>query len=73
MYCETDGKMLYKPSENVSYQDLFKNFVKIEVILNVFRTLITGIFLHFYISFSKYNDIMQRLGNNNIEKEKKFQ
>lgn len=68
-YCEIDGKMLYKPRENVSFQSLFKNYVKVEVILNILRTIITGIFLVFlYFMFSKYS-LEQLLEQQNIKNE----
>ena len=69
-YCKIDGKMLYKPSENVGYQNLFKNYVKVELLMNILRTIITGIFFVFlYFMFSKYN-IEQLLDNSINEKEK---
>ena len=38
-YCEIDGRMLKKPEENVSYQSLFKNWEKIELIINILSNL----------------------------------
>ena len=43
-YCEYDGVMLKKPETNVSHQSLFKKWKTIELIINISRTVITGIF-----------------------------
>lgn len=47
MFCMINGKLLKEPSEHVSYQSLFKNWGKIELILNISRTVITLLFLAF--------------------------
>ena len=70
LYCEINGKMLYKPSENVSYQSLFRNYVKVELAINVLRTIITVIFFAFiYFIFTKYN-LYQLLNTPNRKEEK---
>ena len=70
LYCEINGKMLYKPSENVSYQSLFRNYVKVELAINVLRTIITAIFFAFvYFIFTKYN-LYQLLNSPNRKEEK---
>ncbi len=47
-YCEIDGKFLYKPSENVSNQGIFKKWKDIELALNIVRAIIILIFLIYY-------------------------
>lgn len=67
-YCDIYGKRLSKPEEHVNYQFIFKNWGKIEIILNVSRLVITAIysiFLYFVIkkrgnSVSLMNDEQQK-------------
>jgi hypothetical protein len=62
IYCDSEGKRLSKPDENVSNQSLFKNWNTVELFLNVSRLIITGIFLIFiYFAIKKYED-----GENNL-------
>jgi hypothetical protein len=62
IYCDSEGKRLSKPDENVSNQSLFKNWNAVELFLNVSRLIITGIFLiFFYFAIKKYED-----GENNL-------
>ena len=57
IYCDSEGKRLSKPDDNVSNQSLFKNWNTYELILNVSRLIITGIFLiFFYFAIKKYED-----------------
>ena len=57
IYCDSEGKRLSKPDDNVSNQSLFKNWNTVELILNVSRLIITGIFLiFFYFAIKKYED-----------------
>ena len=57
IYCDSEGKRLSKPDDNVSNQNLFKNWNTYELILNVSRLIITGIFLiFFYFAIKKYED-----------------
>jgi len=57
IYCDSEGKRLSKPDDNVSSQSLFKNWNKVELILNVSRLIITGIFLiFFYFAIKKYEN-----------------
>ena len=51
-YCEIDGKYLYKPSDSVSFQGLFKKFPIVELIMDIGRIVITAIFL-IYIFYTK--------------------
>ena len=62
IFCDSEGKRLSKPDENVSNQSLFKNWNTYELFLNVSRLIITGIFLiFFYFAIKKYED-----GENNL-------
>ena len=62
IYCDSEGKRLSKPDDNVSNQSLFKNWNTYELFLNVSRLIITGIFLiFFYFAIKKYED-----GENNL-------
>ena len=57
IYCDSEGKRLSKPDDNVSNQNLFKNWNTYELILNVSRLIITGIFLiFFYFAIKKYEN-----------------
>ena len=57
IYCDSEGKRLSKPDDNVSNQSLFKNWNTYELILNVSRLIITGIFLiFFYFAIKKYEN-----------------
>ena len=49
IYCNIDGKTLKKPSQSVKNQGIFKNWNKIELSLNISRTVITVPFLAFLI------------------------
>jgi len=49
IYCNIDGKTLKKPSQSVKNQGIFKNWNKIELSLNISRTVITIPFLAFLI------------------------
>ena len=49
IYCNIDGKTLKKPSQSVKNQGIFKNWNKIELALNISRTVITVPFLAFLI------------------------
>ena len=49
IYCNIDGKTLKKPSQIVKNQGIFKNWNKIELSLNISRTVITVPFLAFLI------------------------
>ena len=70
-YCDINGTMLYKPSEKVEYQTLFKNYPNIEVAIDVVRLVFTGIysiFLYYMTSKHKtyffYNRLLQRQTEN---------
>lgn len=70
LYCEINGTKLYKPSENVRYQSLFRNYEKVELAINLLRTIITIIFFAFiYFIFTKYN-LYQLLNTPNRKEEK---
>jgi len=58
-YCDVDGKKLKKPNDEVNYQSLFKNWKKIEVALNVSRTVVEVLCLGFlyYVLKKKGNNI----------------
>ena len=57
IYCDSEGKRLSKPDDNVSNQSLFKNWNTVELILNVSRLIITAIVLVFaYFAIKKYED-----------------
>jgi hypothetical protein len=47
IYCNIDGKTLKKPSQSVKNQGIFKNWNKIELSLNISRTVITVPFSFF--------------------------
>ena len=49
IYCNIEGKTLKKPSQSVKNQGIFKNWNKIELSLNISRTVITIPFLAFLI------------------------
>ena len=49
IYCNIDGKRLKKPSQSVKNQNIFKNWNKIELALNISRAVITLPFLIFLI------------------------
>lgn len=49
IYCNVDGKRLKKPSDDIDHQSIFKNWNKIELALNISRTVITVPFLAFLI------------------------
>ena len=75
-YCDINGTMLYKPSEKVEYQTLFKNYPNIEVAIDVVRLVFTGIysiFLYYMTSKHKtyffYNRLLQR---HTVEETKNF-
>lgn len=73
-YCEFNGVMLKKPDINVNYQSLFKKWKKIELIINVFRTVVTGIFcayLFFIVNpkLNKYIELRKQKNNNEITNE----
>ena len=66
MYCEVDGKFLFKPSDSVSYQGLFKNFPKVELIMDIGRIIITAIFsLYIYFVLNKYRIYLNQNNTNN--------
>lgn len=72
-YCEIDGRMLKKPEENVSYQSLFKNWEKIELIINILRTFITGIYLVFScVVINKFNNYLINTKSNDIREKEKY-
>ena len=57
IYCDSEGKRLSKPDDTVGSQNLFKNWNTVELILNISRLIITGIFLiFFYFAFKKLED-----------------
>ena len=73
-YCEFNGVMLKKPDINVNYQSLFKKWKKIELIINVFRTVVTGIFcayLFFIVNpkLNKYIELRKQKNNDEITNE----
>ena len=47
IYCNVDGKRLKKPSDDIDHQSIFKNWIKIELALNISRAIITVPFLVF--------------------------
>lgn len=57
IYCDYEGKRLRKPDDNVGNQSLFKNWKKVELILDISRLIITAIFLvFFYFALNKKNE-----------------
>ena len=73
-YCEFDGIMLKKPDINVNNQSLFKKWKTIEVIINVFRTIITGAFCAYLIfivnpKLNKYIELRRQKNNDEISNE----
>ena len=66
LYCEVDGKRLYKPSDSVSFQSLFKNFPKVELIMDISRIIITIIFfLYIFFVLNKYRKYLNQNNTNN--------
>ena len=71
IYCEINGEMLSQPDENVSYQSLFRNFVTIELVMSITRTVITGAFLGFiFYIFSKNIKFFESYQDDDGEKKK---
>ena len=57
IFCDSKGKRLSKPDENVSNQSLFKNWNTYELSLSISRLIITAIFLIFlFCAFNKSED-----------------
>ena len=58
IYCDSDGKRLSKPDENVSHKSVFKKWNKVELILNYSRLFITAIFIVFFyfVLYKKVKD-----------------
>ena len=50
-YCDIDGKKLKKPNNEVNFQSLFKNWKKIEIVLNIQEQLLKFYILDFYTMF----------------------
>jgi hypothetical protein len=54
IFCDSEGKRISKPDDTVGGQSLFKKWNTIELLLNISRLIITGIFLiFFYFALSK--------------------
>ena len=66
-YCEYGGVMLKKPDTNVSHQSLFKKWKTIELIINISRTVITGIFCIYLYKIVRPKLIQYINANNNDE------
>ena len=62
-YCDIYGKRLRKPERYVNYQYIYKNWGKIEIILNASRLGITGIYFIFLYSVIKKRGINPSLMN----------
>ena len=75
-YCEINGKFLYKPSENVGNQGLYKKWKSVEIIINIIRAIIILIILIYY--FSVINRTISNIiafineNQNDIEEYKKL-
>ena len=73
IYCWVDDKSLSKPSENVSFESIFKNWKTIELALNISRAVFTVIYILFlYFVIQRKNaaqtnvDDNQRENNSNL-------
>lgn len=70
-YCIINGTSLYKPSEKVEYQSLFKNYINIETITDILRLIFTIIYLIFsYYINSKYKKFFSNLPYQEQDKER---
>ena len=71
IYCEINGEMLSQPDKNVSYQSLFKNFVTVELVMSIIRTVLTGAFLGFiFFIFSKNIKFFESYQYDDAERKK---
>jgi hypothetical protein len=71
IYCEINGEMLSQPDKNVSYQSLFRNFVTVELVMSITRTVITGAFLGFiFYMFSKNIKFFESYQYDDAERKK---
>ena len=72
LYCADGDKHLSKPSDSVSYQDLFKKWKSVELAINIIRTIITLSFFlfSFFIIYKKTESMMESLNQNEYTVEK---
>jgi len=64
IYCDSEGKRLSKPDDNVSSQSLFKKWNTYELLLSISRLILTAIVLVFFYFALNKNDVED--GNNNL-------
>ena len=69
-YCIIDGEILLKPGKEVRNQSLFKNWDKIELILNICNLIINGIYFSFliFVFIKIKNKKIKNVNSNNIKK-----
>ena len=63
IYCDSEGKRLSKPDDNVGSQSLFKNWNTYELLLNISRFILTAIVLVFFYFALNKKDVD---GKNNL-------